>query len=837
MRDRWPPERPGSGQAPRPYPRVRVPAPRDDSDIDTVVDYNAKQRREAREGETIPNTDTPPLGQADVIASIRSFLHSVETSGKPALLLLIGETGSGKTELLDYGEKLVGRLIPDAIVLKKDRWRSHFENGSDGSRRTTVVLLDDFHDAVPDDWQALQEIGQTEVPCAFLLTGEPTLIHRVSELGFSGRVTVRSIEPLDEQGVGIVVESLVGNLQGDSEPLISALTHRSRGNPRLLREIVRSLVKTDLFVRAAKGGFTINLPRLASGELPLTLEDAVYARLRRLDPFERATLERAAVVGEAFWDGAVLAQMRHEDDSLGSQNGKNVDPVLWSENRDFEVLGSALRRLEGKGFIEGIEDTDIPGVALCRFCYPELRSRVYSTVDETLRTKRHSAVSEWLQVVCQGQGEFAARLASHLERGGHKSLAGRAHLEAAIYERSRLRTTVALRHGEKALSLIPQSEVILRLDAFHEWGALLSTLGRLEDALEAFHRMFILAWRIGASGRAGAALSRIARVHRDRGDSRQAKNLLERSLRLFRGAGDLRGVAATLDDLGIVYLLLGETQAAAGSSREALEIRRAHGDRRGEAVSLTTLGLIELSRGNLEGAAAMLQKGSAIRQEIGDHEGLVQSRTAAGLLASERGDLEDALRLWREALDQAREMGGKRSECFLLIYIGEVLISQGAIEEAADHLKTSYGIAEKLGDRQALAEVQRVFGILAIRRGDTSASMTIERAKELAEDYGSSDGIARCYLALGQLRGQTLYDGTGNIDRSAEENFLESMRLFREAGNEKGFARALAALGYHLVERGDHKSARIRLREARSLMRRMGLGDLQRVEQVLAELG
>src|SRR5262249_26354162 len=207
-------------------------------------------------------------------------------------------------------------------------------------------------------------------------------------------------------------------------------------------------------------------------------------------------------------------------------------------------------------------------------------------VDETLRTKRHSAVSEWLQVVCQGQGEFAARLASHLERGGHKSLAGRAHLEAAIYERSRLRTTVALKHGEKALSLIPQSEVILRLDAFHEWGALLSTLGRLEDALEAFHRMFILAWRIGASGRAGAALSRIARVHRDRGDSRQAKNLLERSLRLFRGAGDLRGVAATLDDLGIVYLLLGESQAAASSSREALEIRRAHGDRRGEAVSL-----------------------------------------------------------------------------------------------------------------------------------------------------------------------------------------------------------------------------------------------------------
>ena len=49
-------------------------------------------------------------------------------------------------------------------------------------------------------------------------------------------------------------------------------------------------------------------------------------------------------------------------------------------------------------------------------------------------------------------------------------------------------------------------------------------------------------------------------------------------------------------------------------------------------------------------------------------------------------------------------------------------------------------------------------------------------------------------------------------------------------------ARTLAQLGYHLIERGDVGSARERLGEARAIMRRIGLAELAKVEQTLAEL-
>src|SRR5690606_11459137 len=84
---------------------------------------------------------------------------------------------------------------------------------------------------------------------------------------------------------------------------------------------------------------------------------------------------------------------------------------------------------------------------------------------------------------------------------------------------------------------------------------------------------------------------------------------------------------------------------------------------------------------------------------------------------------------------------------------------------------------------------------------------------------------------------QTLFDDKGEVSRRAEESFLSSIDTFREIGNEKEAARSLALLGYHLIERGDLGTAKERLREARAIMRRIGVAQLAKVEATLEELG
>jgi hypothetical protein len=136
-----------------------------------------------------------------------------------------------------------------------------------------------------------------------------------------------------------------------------------------------------------------------------------------------------------------------------------------------------------------------------------------------------------------------------------------------------------------------------------------------------------------------------------------------------------------------------------------------------------------------------------------------------------------------------------------------------------------------------MAEIERNLGLCALRKGDASTERILMRALALAEEYGQREAIGLAHRAIGQHRAQTLFDDKGELSRRAEESFLASIDTFREIGNEKEAARSLAHLGFHLIERGDMESAKERLREARAIMRRIGLGQLAKIEATLDELG
>jgi tetratricopeptide (TPR) repeat protein len=400
-----------------------------------------------------------------------------------------------------------------------------------------------------------------------------------------------------------------------------------------------------------------------------------------------------------------------------------------------------------------------------------------------------------------------------------------------------MHTQSALRHVERALELIPADEISRRADALHVLGSLLTTLGRYDEATSAFAEMLEVSWRVGARGKGGAALNRIARVHRMRGEEEQARNLLVRALALFRAAEDLRGVASTLDDLAQVERLRGDLEAAATAAAEALQIRRSHGDARGEAVSLNTLGLIEHARGNLDLAEQTFRAALEIRESIGDRAGVMQSFNSLGIVAFERGDIERAESAWRASLLEARKMADRRTQTFVLNNLGEALGRSGRLEEARACLDEARGLAHDLGDRRAMAEIERNVGMVALKANDEKAEEILVRALALAQEYGAKESIALAHRAMGQLRAQTLFDATGSVDRRAEESFLVAIDMLRDIGNEKDASRALFDLGQHLLERGDVDAARERMREARAIMRRIGLAELERVERTLGELG
>lgn len=715
-----------------------------------------------------------------------------------------------------------------------DAVRRFFEGET--KKRPLLALLDDMEKAETEAWELLGSILDSNAPVAVVIAGREPLVDRVDlVLARHGSYSAK-IVPLDRNGVAEMVQTLISDITSLPEPLIAALTVRSRGNPGVLREMVSGLLEGGVF-EPTKDGLKVDLKKLESGALPLAIEDVIRARRDNLNENERTVIERAAVVGEMFWQGALLALQRSE--SATEIEDDTLDPLqLWPNEQDEVALNRALISLEEMGFVVEIEHSDYSGFSEYTFQHARTRSVIYEDLPKEVRVKRHAVVARWLKMVPGLRPEGVAGLiAPHLEHAGLREEAGHAYLAVAIEERHRMRTTMALRYIEKALPLIAPEDVSHRIDALHQYGSLLTLLGRYDEAEQAFIQMLRLARTTCAHQKGGMALNRIARIYRERGEHSKAITHLQRALGMFSAVNDQRGVASVLDDLAQVHRHQGNLDSAFSAAQGALDIRVREKDMRGQAVSLNTMGYVMLDRGDFATARSHFDHALALRGLIGDHEGAVQSQLALGRLAFYQGKLEEAAAVYREALENAREMASHRLQCSLLNHLGETLTALNNLDEANASLLEARNLAEKINDRLTLANVACNLGLLALKRGKKAeAEETLQQALMLARAFGNAETVAIANRAIGRLRAQTIFDDGNPVHVGAEQYFFESIRIFSQCGIRHELARSLAELGSHRIERGDKRGAREALSQAHDIMLALELPERARLKQTLGEL-
>jgi tetratricopeptide (TPR) repeat protein len=215
----------------------------------------------------------------------------------------------------------------------------------------------------------------------------------------------------------------------------------------------------------------------------------------------------------------------------------------------------------------------------------------------------------------------------------------------------------------------------------------------------------------------------------------------------------------------------------------------------------------------------------------------VQTQQALGRLAYYQGKLQEAATVFREALEKAREMASHRLQCSLLNHLGETLTAIGELEEAQLALLEAKSEAERINDRQALANVACNLGLLALKGGKKAeAEEKLEQALELGRAFGNAETVAVIHRAMGRLRAQTIFDDSNGDNPGAEQYFHESIRIFTECVNRHELARSLAELGYHRIERGDKRGAREVLNQAHETMVALQLPETLKLEQTLTDL-
>jgi class 3 adenylate cyclase/tetratricopeptide (TPR) repeat protein len=302
-------------------------------------------------------------------------------------------------------------------------WRRFFE--AIAARSPLVLVFEDLHWA--DD--GLLDFVSDHLGDRFrgsvlvVATCRPELFERRSDWGRGRRATTVEVEPLTKDETSrLVAEMLDASVL--PEELVAALLARAGGNPLYAEEYVRMLLDRDL-LRMVETSWV-----LRPGDLPLpeSVQAIVAARLDSLPREQKALIQDAAVVGKAFWLGA-----------LGALEGQ----PRWSAE-------DHLYGLERKHLIRRESHSIVHSEPQFSFLHVIVRDVAYGQIPRALRAEKHRLAAEWMESLSPDRTEDRAEmLAHHYASALHYARASGQETETLL-----ARTRIALRDvGERALSL------------------------------------------------------------------------------------------------------------------------------------------------------------------------------------------------------------------------------------------------------------------------------------------------------------------------------------------------------------------------------------------------
>jgi class 3 adenylate cyclase len=243
--------------------------------------------------------------------------------------------------------------------------------GAAAAAQPLVLLVDDLHWAEPALLELLEGLpGRiTGAPILLLCLARPELLEGRPDWP----VTVQ-LQPL----AGADVELLLDDL-GAPSAMRGEIAKAAAGNPLFAEELVAWV---------GEGGDL--------AEMPTSLNALLGARLDRLDPKARDALERGAVEGELFHQGAV---------------------VELSEEGSRPSVEGDLGTLARKDLIRLAAASLVAGGAAYRFKHVLVREAAYVATTKKLRASLHERFADWLEQVAGDRvGEYHEILGYHYEQ-------------------------------------------------------------------------------------------------------------------------------------------------------------------------------------------------------------------------------------------------------------------------------------------------------------------------------------------------------------------------------------------------------------------------------------
>jgi class 3 adenylate cyclase/tetratricopeptide (TPR) repeat protein len=534
--------------------------------------------------------------------------------------------------------------------------------GGLAASRPVIVALEDLHWADDGVLDLVQQITQraSAVPLFLISVARPELLERRPNWGGDRRnATIIDLAPLRPREAEQLVAAL--GSQGLSPEVRAIVAQRAEGNPLFVEELVRMLLETST------PGTTI----------PDTVQAVLTARIDRLPPRERRTLQAAAVIGRTFWPSAVLP----------------IAGLSAAETTE------AIDALIAKDLLVPRPHSTIADEPEYAFRHILTRDVAYNLLPKSQRQRAHAEAARWvaerlrdrIEEVVEILAEHLrlsgddARASPYLHRAGNKARRLYANADAVQF------FTQALEAATKA-GLPPQQVAAIHRDR----GEVNQLCGDYRAALADLEQALRAARQADDRGLQAVVENRIGLIHHRDFRLEDAETHFARAVALARAAGDRHTQGQSLIDLANIAWDRGLMNPDHPAMREGLDLLRSSGDRSGLARGLNLLSMGHIGAGNGAEAIAALEEALAAARGTGDKSKEATSLSYLCVVHGFLGHYDEALPYGHAALKQAQEIGDRRRVAGARFFLGRVQFNQGAWGEAVQRLEESLQLSQEI---------------------------------------------------------------------------------------------------------------------------------------------
>jgi class 3 adenylate cyclase len=319
-----------------------------------------------------------------------------------------------------------------------------------------LVIFEDIHWAEPTLLDLIEHLARwvEGVAVVTICLARPEILeHRTGWAASLDRSVTIELEALGPTDASTLTGEL---LAGAVDPaLLERLTAVTEGNPLFIEELVSMLVEQGQ-VRQVNGAWHA-VDEDKTLQIPHTIQSLLAARLDQLPQDERATAERASVIGRIF---------------------ERLDVTKLSPEPMKSMVGTHLRNLSRRRLIEPFDRED-----QYRFRHILIRDAAYESLPKESRADLHERFADWLEVrVHKYSVELEELIGYHLE----KAYSYRVELglnddqnTALAVRAGRWLATAGTRAAERvdpraAASLLTRAAELLPVDDPNRWRAVAS---------------------------------------------------------------------------------------------------------------------------------------------------------------------------------------------------------------------------------------------------------------------------------------------------------------------------------------------------------------------------